>query len=67
MRIVLLAAAIPVAIIANAARVAASTCVSAFDAGTPHEMLGVVIFAFSLAAILPIQRLFHSVYIRYHA
>jgi len=67
MRLVLLAAAIPVAIIANAARVAASALVPAFDAGTPHELIGVVIFALSLAAILPIQRLFHSLYIRYHA
>lgn len=67
MRIVMLMTAIPVAILANAARVAAAAWVPALDAGTPHELTGVVIFALSLAAILPLQRVFNSLYLRYHA
>ena len=66
MRWVLLAAAVPVAIIANALRVAASARVTALDAGTPHELIGVLIFTLSLAVILALERSFRLAYARFH-
>jgi len=67
MRLVLLAAAVPVAITANAMRVAAAAWVPALDSGTPHQLTGAVIFTLSLAALLPLKRCFDLLYTRYHA
>lgn len=67
MRLALLAAAIPVAIFANAVRVAGSAWVSALDSGAAHQVFGWVIFTLSLALLLPLPRLFNSAYARYHA
>jgi exosortase len=62
MRLLLLAAAIPIAILANGARVAAAGAIPALAEGTPHALSGVVIFAVCLAALIAsltlAQRLF---------
>lgn len=62
MRAAVLAATIPLAILANAFRVAASAWVPAFDSGAPHELLGVAIFALSLALLLPLRGAFNALY-----
>lgn len=67
MRIALLAGVVPVAIVANAVRVAASAWIPVLDSGTPHQAVGWVIFALSLGLLLPLHRLFNSVYFRLHA
>jgi len=60
MRMVLLAITVPVAITANAARVAVAGLVPAFDGHTLHELAGVVIFTLSVASIITLQRLFEE-------
>ncbi len=67
MRLALLVAAVPVAIFGNAIRVAASAWISGLDSGTPHQVLGWVIFTLSLAMLLPLPRLFNRLYARYEA
>ena len=62
MRVALLAAAVPVAIAANAVRVAAAAWLPALDSGTPHQAVGWVIFILSLAALAPLRRLFNFMY-----
>lgn len=62
MRLAILSATLPLAILANAFRVAASAWVPAFDSGTPHELLGVAIFALSLALLLPLRGAFNALY-----
>ncbi len=62
MRAAVLAATIPLAILANAFRVAASAWVPAFDSGAPHELLGVAIFALSLALLLPLRGAFNALH-----
>jgi exosortase len=52
MRLLLLAAAIPIAIFANGARVAAAGAIPALAEGTPHALSGVLIFAVCLGALL---------------
>lgn len=62
MRVVLLAAAIPIAIVANGARVAIAGAIPALADGTPHALSGVAIFVLCLAALIAsltaVQRLF---------
>jgi exosortase len=65
MRLALMAAAVPVAILANAARVAASAWIPALDAGTPHEVAGWVVFVLSLGALVLAQRSFNLLYVRH--
>src|SRR5580700_2701483 len=48
MRWTLLAAAVPIAIVANAVRVAVSAAVPALDSGTPHEAAGWAVFVLRL-------------------
>jgi len=67
MRIALLAVAVPLAIIANAVRVAASAAIPPLDSGTPHLTAGAVIFLLCLAALAGARQLFHTVSVRYHA
>lgn len=62
MRWALLIAAVPIAIVANAIRVAVSAAVPALDSGTPHEVAGWCVFVLCLALIFVVQRLFNSVY-----
>jgi exosortase len=56
-RLALPAAAIPLAIVANAARVALVGAWPALDAGTPHLLAGTVIFVFCLAVLAALLRL----------
>ncbi len=65
MRAAVLLAAIPVAIVANAARVAVSAWLPALDSGTPHQAAGWVIFVVSLAVLIPLRWLFNSLYGRF--
>jgi exosortase len=67
MRIALLAASVPVAILANALRVASSAWLPALDAGTPHALAGWVLFVLCLATLLLLRHLINAVYVHYHA
>jgi exosortase len=67
MRAALLAAVVPLAILANALRVAASAYVPALDSGTPHAVSGWLIFVFCLAILASLRLFINSVYGRYHA
>jgi exosortase len=67
MRLAILAAAIPVAILSNAVRVAASAWLPVLDSGTPHEAIGWGIFVVSLALLLPLRRFFNVIYGWYQA
>lgn len=57
MRVVALALAVPLAILANAVRVAVSASVPALDSGTPHMAAGWIIFLITLAALALTTRL----------
>src|SRR5260370_20765776 len=52
MRVALLAAAVPVAIVANAIRVAATGLMPALDAGTPHAVSGWLVFVLCLILLM---------------
>jgi len=67
MRAALLAATVPLAMLANAFRVAASARVPALDSGTPHLVLGWGIFALTLVLLLPAHRALNALYGRCHA
>lgn len=67
MRVAVLAATIPLAILSNAFRVAASAWKPALDSGTPHQVLGWVIFVLMLGMLLPLRGCINAVYGRYHA
>ena len=67
MRIALLAASVPVAILANALRVAATGLLPALDAGTPHAISGWFVFVMCLAMLVLARRLLNAAYRRYHA
>jgi exosortase len=62
MRIAVLFGAVPLAILANALRVAASAWIPALDSGTPHQIAGYVIFSLTLVALLPLRWLLNSVW-----
>jgi exosortase len=65
MRMALLAAAVPIAILANAVRVAAAGWLPALDSGLPHEVSGWIIFVLCLASLILLQQLFNKVYVHY--
>ena len=67
MRLALLAAAIPVALLANALRVALSACLPPLAVGTAHAVSGWAIFVLCLPALIAFRRLFNSLYTRLHA
>jgi exosortase len=67
MRVALLAAALPLAILANAIRVAAAASVPALDAGTPHMISGLMIFLLCLTALAVARWLFNRMFTRSHA
>ena len=67
MRIALLAASVPVAILANALRVAATGLLPVLDAGTPHAISGWLVFVMCLAMLVLARRLLNAAYRRYHA
>lgn len=58
MRAVMAALAMPLAIVANALRVAASAAVPTLAEGTPHELVGLVIFVLCLAMLMLCSRWF---------
>lgn len=65
MRWAILGATVPLAILANAVRVAAAAWIPALDSGTPHQAIGWVIFALSVLVLFPFQRILNSLYARY--
>ena len=67
MRIALLATAVPVAILANAVRVAASASIPMLDNGMPHTLAGLFIFSVCLALLAAARRLLNAAYTIYHA
>jgi exosortase len=66
MRWALFVAAVPIAIVANAVRVAVSAAVPALDSGTPHEAAGWAVFVLCLILIFLVHRMFNSIYIWSH-
>ena len=67
MRTALLAAAVPLAILANALRVAAAGWRPRLAEGTPHAITGVLLFVLCLAILMLAQRLFNKVYAHFQA
>jgi len=67
MRLALLVAAAPVAIAANALRVAFSAYAPRLSDGNLHELLGLAIFVFSLIAFIPIRRVYNFLFEALHA
>jgi exosortase len=62
-RVMLLAAALPIAIVANGARVAAAGWSPSLEAGTPHLIVGCVIFVTCLATLMLVRLMFNKVYV----
>jgi exosortase len=67
MRLALLATALPLAIVANAIRVAAAASARGLDSGTPHAILGWFLFVLCLMTLMLLRRVFSDVHTRYHA
>ena len=67
MRLALLASAVPLAIVANALRVAAAAWQPSLDSGTPHAISGWFIFLLCMPALLVLRQLLHNVYARYRS
>jgi exosortase len=63
MRWALLAAAVPIAILANAIRVAAASWLPVLDGGFPHAASGWFIFVLCLAPLVLLRELFNKVYV----
>jgi len=63
MRWALLAAAVPIAILANAVRVAAASWLPFLDGGFPHAACGWFIFVLCLAPLMLLRGLFNKVYV----
>jgi len=66
MRVALLVSVVPIAIIANACRVAASAWIPRLDSGMPHMLSGVFVFLVSLLALGMAREVFGRVYGRCH-
>jgi exosortase len=67
MRFALLLVAVPLAILANAARVAAAAAIPALDSGSPHMIAGAALFLICLAVLAGARQLFHTVGGHLHA
>jgi exosortase len=67
MRLVLLGAAVPVAILANAVRVAAAGWLPSLEGGVPHAVCGVFIFVLCVASLMLFRQVFNKVYVRYQS
>jgi exosortase/archaeosortase family protein len=63
----LLAAAVPIAIVANAVRVAAGGWLPSLAAGIPHAISGGLLFVFCLATLALVQRVLNKVYASYQS
>ena len=61
------AAAVPVAILANALRVAAAGWLPFLVAGTPHAISGWLLFVLCLGTLVVVRRLFNKVYAHYQS
>lgn len=67
MRVALLSVAVPLAIVANAVRVAVVGWLPSLDSGLPHAISGWLIFALCLPTLLLLRQLFNKVYVRYQS
>jgi exosortase len=67
MRLALLLAAIPLAILANGVRVAAAGWSPSLDAGMPHAIAGWFIFVVCLTALMLLRVMFHRMYVHYRS
>jgi len=67
MRLALLVLAVPLAILANAVRVAASAAIPALDSGNPHMIAGAALFLLCLALLAGAQQLIHRIGVHRHA
>lgn len=67
MRLVLLGAAVPIAILANAVRVAAAGWLPSLETGVPHAVCGLFIFVLCVASLMLFRQLFNKVYVRYQS
>jgi exosortase len=67
MRAALLAAALPVAILANAARVAAAGWSPSLEAGVAHVAVGSLTFVLCLIALMLLRQVFNNLYVRYQS
>jgi exosortase len=66
-RVALLAASVPIAILGNALRVAAAGYAPSLDAGTPHAVAGWVIFVLCVGSLAALRRLLGSIPVGRHA
>jgi exosortase len=67
MRWALLAAAVPIAILANALRVAAAGWLPSLEAGVPHAVSGWCIFVLCGGTLLLLRQLVNRVYVHYQS
>ncbi len=67
MRLALLLAAIPLAIVANGVRVAAAGWLPSLEAGTPHVVAGWFIFVACMATLILVRQVFNKVYVHYQS
>ena len=67
MRMALLVAAVPIAILANALRVAVASWLPSLAASTPHAISGAVLFVLCLATLVAVRRLFNKMYAGYQS
>jgi len=67
MRLVLLGAAVPIAILANAIRVAAAGWLPSLETGVPHAVCGLFIFVLCVASLMLFRQLFNKVYVSYQS
>ena len=67
MRVAVLAATVPLAILSNAFRVAASAWLPAIGSGAPHQVLGWATFTLTLGMLPPLRGFFNALYGRYRA
>jgi exosortase len=67
MRLALLGSAVPIAILANALRVAAAGWLPSLESGVPHAASGAFIFVLCLATLILLRQAFNKVYVRYQS
>lgn len=67
MRLALLAVAVPIAILANAVRVAAAGWLPSLEAGVPHAAAGGFIFVLCLITLMLLRQLFNRMYVHYQS
>ncbi len=67
MRVAMLVAAVPIAIVANALRVAAAGWSPALDKGVPHEISGWIVFALCLPTLVLVRQLLNGMYAHYQS